>query len=153
MHDCRGVNLYTSVRYALPHLFPALRRMAEHSQLLAVRGGRPGLHAPLPRGAVRAEYHRARMRGEEARKCSRECELFLLVEEVEERRGMNGGDMALKGVQRPDAGQFRAGFVRWAVEWLGGLKERGIKGVSCEEGDREGLLSSPEELVPEVPEF
>ena len=61
--------------------------------------------------------------------------------------------MASKGIQRLDGGQIRTGFGRWAVEWLDGLKERGVKGVSCEEGDWEGLLSSPEELVPEVPEF
>ena len=61
--------------------------------------------------------------------------------------------MAPEGVQRLDAHQFGAGLIRWAVEWLGCLEERGVECIPGKERDGEGLLGSLEELVPEVPEF
>lgn len=70
--------------------------MAEHGQLLAVWSRRPDLYTLLLCSAMGTEDHRARVRGKEARKRSREGELLLLVEEVKECGCVDRGDLAPK---------------------------------------------------------
>lgn len=60
---------------------------------------RRGPHAGCGTGDVVAEYHRTRLRGEETRECTCGFELVGLVEEVEERRGVNRGNMPVQRIQ------------------------------------------------------
>lgn len=75
------------------------------------------------------------MRGEEARKCSRECELFLLVEEVEQGGCMDCGDLSPKLCERFDPSQIGRWCALSSVGGWGWLEEGRIECIPCYERD------------------
>ena len=75
----------------LPQLLPTVGRVAEHAAVV---------HAALSVPEVRAEDARAGRHLEQRREAPRGVRLPRLGEEVEERRGVDRGELALERVER-----------------------------------------------------
>ena len=134
----------------VPQLPPALGRVPEDPDRGPVRAPDDPPHARLRQPAVRPNEHRARLGREEARELARELRLPLLLEQVEEGRRVDRGDVPTQRVERGERGEVRARVARRAGggEGRGGVEERGVEGVPADEGDRERLRGGLEELVP-----
>lgn len=82
-------------KHAVPELSPALWAMAEHAP--DARGLTVALHG---QPSVRAKEHTARLWREERRQRPGQVGLLLLVEQVEERRGMDCAHAAMQRAER-----------------------------------------------------
>lgn len=87
------------------------------------------------------EEHRAGLRREEAREGARELRLPLFVEEVEEGRRVDRGDVPSERVEGSQGGDVRARVTRGVVEVERRdlLEEGWVESVSWDEGDGECL--------------
>ena len=90
---------------ALPHLAPAVGRVAVHAR--ALRGAPQAL---LRAAALHAEEHRAGQGREQPREEARDVQLLLELEQVEERPGEDRGEVPVQLAQGAHGRERR----RWA---------------------------------------
>ena len=141
----------------VPHLDPALGRVAEHRHPVRARAEHLRAQALLRAPAVRAEDERARLGREQPRERAGERELLRLAEEVEEGRGVDRGHAPAQRVQRREPCQRERERGLWERGARGqGRRDRevrGVEGVPRDERHREALRARLEELVAELPEL
>ena len=141
--------------FPVPQGRPALRIMAPHRFRTpkACRDLCP--HALLRASAVPPEYDRSWLRGEQRSDSVGKCCLLFFVEEVEEGRRMDCGDVSQQWSEGASRLEGRGGRTRgWGRRGKGraGREEGRREGISGEEGNGESLGRVVEELEAEVPE-
>lgn len=80
-----------------------------------------------------AENERTRLGRKQPRESTPDLELLWLVEEVEERRGVDRRDVPQKRSQRLQGAQVRPRGLRGRVEWRNGLEEVGVERITRNE--------------------
>ena len=136
-----------------PQLLPALRAVTEHRDAMGSGGTRLDAESLLRAPSVHAEDDRTGLGGQERRDTFGELELFLLGEEMEERRRVDRRQPPVQRIQRSEACYVGKRVGRWTRRDRRRREERVIKRVSRQERNRERLRRVLEQFVSNVPEL